>query len=232
MTLGYELYHLGYRPDDIAGLNRTTDGHGPLEDTGERNDFGPLMLCNNCGWTGAYTDIIVLSAKEKRRPLEARNRWLLGEMNRKTADDPGGLKKALVESDKMEFNANAAEIVRLQALDDDAHVGFKFKGTHHGGMDIRIVTLPDPEPEVEVVIATQEPPAPPVVTGREVAEPEVVVAKNIHPTTGDEIGPGHPDWNKRFKRPKTPGELTRDVKFAASRKKSKEDATAAAPAPV
>lgn len=147
--MGVSFSHLGYRPDDIAGLNRTQEGHGGLEPTGEVVSGLTIVRCPNCGWRGKYVRLEPITAIERIRSLEARNMQLEGDINRQLTPDratgfqkPGAL--SLTAADRREYERNQREIERLKTLSAWTQVDVKFVGTHSGSLIAS--WTPDAEP--------------------------------------------------------------------------------------
>lgn len=142
-TYRYVIHHKGYRENDIAGLERTTDGHGPMVDTGERVEGRTVLECPTpwCQWRGTYTFIEPLTAAQAIGPLQRRNAALQQQVNLIAKTDPATGQAnpraaSITASDRMEIQRNVAEVERLRALPPDAVVGGTFVKRHDGSLVI------------------------------------------------------------------------------------------------
>jgi hypothetical protein len=138
-----EIYHLGYRPgrDDEE---RTSEGHGPMEDVDEKLDGRTVIECNQCSWRGDFTEVAALGALEYRRSLQQRN----ASLNKRIAPFYDQSRKgkisteraaALTQVDRRESDANDVQIASLRLLADYDIIGAKFSLRHSGSLVLSLV---------------------------------------------------------------------------------------------
>lgn len=168
----YELFHLGYKPGDVAGLTRVTDGHGPLEDTRRQNSSGArIVRCKSpmClgQWEAFFHEVRSVSAQEKMDELGAQLASMERIVTRITSPDAqtGFVKpnaQAAAAPHMARIQQKQQALHALESLPPAATVELAFKRKHSGGLIIRWLKEASTNGTVPVAEeAIEEPPAPP-----------------------------------------------------------------------